>query len=304
MKIATAKQIGNIDRRAIREFGIPGPVLMENAASAIVFEMERFFEGLDGVKVGIICGKGNNGGDGLALARRLRIRGVPVRVCLLASFAALKDEAKLNLAILRKMDVEIIPNAASPAIAELVAWSDVLVDAMLGVGLSSPLKGNYAVAAELMNMAGRPVVAVDIPTGVNADTGEVMGVAVMADLTVTMIVPKRGLVLYPGAAFAGQVRVADIGIPSEVIEKEKIRVDLLEHGLAWGLTGERDRDSHKGDFGHLMIIAGSLGKAGAAVMAALGGLADRSGSGERRRTHGDRSHYPAAGHGGHVHSRR
>ena len=239
--------------------------------------MERFFEGLDGVKVGIICGKGNNGGDGLALARRLRIRGVPVRVCLLATFAVLKGEAKLNLAILRKMDVEIIPNASSPAIAEMIAWSDVLVDAMLGVGLSSPLKGNYAIAAELMNMAGRPVVAVDIPTGVNADTGEVMGSAVRADLTVTMVLPKRGLVLYPGAAFAGQVRVADIGIPTEVIAKEGIQVGLLEHGLAWGLTGERDRDSHKGDFGHLMIIAGSLGKAGAAMMAAKGAL--RTGAG-------------------------
>jgi len=277
MKIATAKQIGNIDRRAIRAFGIPGPVLMENAASAIAFEMERFFEGLDGVKVGIICGKGNNGGDGLALARRLRIRGVPVRVCLLASFAALKGEAKLNLAILRKTDVEIMPNASAPAIAEMIAWSNVLVDAMLGVGLSSPLKGNYAVAAELMNLAGRPVVAVDIPTGINADTGEVMGSAVRADLTVTMVLPKRGLVLYPGAAFAGQVRVADIGIPQEVIEKEDIRIGLLEHGLAWGLTGERDRDSHKGDFGHLMVIAGSLGKAGAAVMAAKGAL--RTGAG-------------------------
>lgn len=277
MKIATAKQIQNIDRRAIREFGIPGPVLMENAASAIVFEMERFFEGLDGVKVGILCGKGNNGGDGLALARRLRIRGVPVRVALLASFAALKGEAKLNLAILRKMDVEIMPNAASTVIAEMIEWSDVLVDAMLGVGLSSPLKGNYAIAAELMNLAGRPVVAVDIPTGINADTGEVMGSAVRADLTVTMVLPKRGLVLYPGAAFAGQVRVADIGIPPEVIEKEAIQAGLLDHDLAWGLMDERDRDSHKGDFGHLLVIAGSLGKAGAAVMAAQGAL--RTGAG-------------------------
>jgi ADP-dependent NAD(P)H-hydrate dehydratase / NAD(P)H-hydrate epimerase len=277
MKIATAKQIRNIDRRAIRKFGIPGSVLMENAATAIAFEMERFFEGLDGVKVGIICGKGNNGGDGFALARRLRIRGVPVRVCLLASFAALKGEAKLHLSILRKMDVDVVPNASAPVIAEIVAWSDILVDAMLGVGLSSPLKGNYAIASELMNMAGRPIVAVDIPTGINADTGEVMGSAVRADLTVTMVLPKRGLVLYPGAAFAGQVRVADIGIPTEVIEKEGIRVGLLEHGLAWGLTGERDRDSHKGDFGHLMVIAGSLGKAGAAVMAAKGAL--RTGAG-------------------------
>ncbi len=277
MKIATAQQIRNIDRRAVREFGIPGPVLMENAASAIVLEMERFFDGLAGVKVGIVCGKGNNGGDGLALARRLRIRGVPVRVALLAPFASFKGEAKLNLSILRKTDVEVVPNATSAAIAEIIEWSDILIDAMLGVGLSSPLKGNYALTAELMNMAGRPVVAVDIPTGINADTGAVMGTAVRADLTVTMVLPKRGLVLYPGASFAGQVRVADIGIPTEVVEKEKIRVIMLEHGLAGGQMAVRDRDANKGDYGHLLVIAGSLGKAGAAIMAAKGAL--RSGAG-------------------------
>ncbi len=277
MKIATAQQIGNIDRRAIREFGIPGAVLMENAASALVTEMERFFDGLAGVKVGIVCGKGNNGGDGLALARRLRIRGVPVRVALLATAASFKNEAKLNLSILRRTDVEIVPNASPQAIAELIDWSDILVDAMLGVGLSSPLKGKYALTAELMNMAGRPVVAVDIPTGINADTGEVIGSAVRADLTVTMALPKRGLVLYPGAAFAGQVRVADIGIPPEIIEKERIAVGMLHRGLAWGLMGERDRDANKGDYGHLLVIAGSLGKAGAAIMTARGAL--RNGAG-------------------------
>jgi NAD(P)H-hydrate epimerase len=272
MKIATAQQIKNIDRRAIREFGIPGPVLMENAASAIASEMERFLDGLEGVKVGILCGKGNNGGDGLALARRLRVRGIPVRVALLAPFASLAGEAKLNLSILRKTDVEILPNATPRAIAEIIDWSDVLVDALLGVGISSLIKGTYAVAVELMNMAGRPVVAVDIPTGINADTGEVMGSAVRADLTVTMVLPKRGLVLDPGASFAGQVKVADIGIPPEVIEKEAIRVTMLGRGLAWGLMSERDRDAHKGDFGHLLVIAGSQGKTGAAVMAARGAL--------------------------------
>ncbi|MHB8846732.1 MAG: NAD(P)H-hydrate dehydratase [Nitrospirota bacterium] len=277
MKIATAQQIRNIDRRAMREFGIPGPVLMENAASAIASEMERFLDGLEGVKVGILCGKGNNGGDGLALARRLRVRGIPVRVALLAPFAGLAGEAKLNLSILRKTDVEIVPNAAPGAIAELIDWSDVLVDALLGVGLSSPLKGAYAAAVELINMSGRPVVAVDIPTGINADTGEVMGSAVRADLTVTMVLPKRGLVLAPGSSFAGTVKVADIGIPSEVVEKEPIDLLMFGKGLAHGLMSERDRDAHKGDFGHLMVIAGSLGKAGAAVMAARGAL--RSGCG-------------------------
>jgi NAD(P)H-hydrate epimerase len=277
MKLATAQEIRNIDRRAIRDFGIPGPVLMENAASAIVSEMERFFRGLAGVKVGIICGKGNNGGEGLALARRLRTRGVPVRVALLAPFAALQGEAKLNLSILRKTDVEILPGASSKVLADVVGWSDILVDALLGVGLTSSLKGNYALAVEMMNAAGRPIVAVDVPTGVNADTGEVMGSAVRADLTVTMALPKRGLALHPGASLAGTVRVADIGIPPEVVEQERIPVSLLDHAAVRGTMAVRRKDAHKGSFGHLMIIAGSLGKAGAAVMAARGAL--RSGAG-------------------------
>jgi NAD(P)H-hydrate epimerase len=277
MKLVTSEQIKNIDRRAIREFGIPGMVLMENAATAILAEMERFFNGLSGVKVGIICGKGNNGGDGLALARRLRIRGVPVRVALLAPFAAVSGEAKINLSILRKMDVEILPNANSRPLADIMEWSDILVDAMLGVGLSAPLKGTYAQAAMMLNISGRPVVAVDIPTGINADTGAVMGTAVRADLTVTMALPKRGLVLHPGASYAGQVRVADIGIPADVIEKEIITTHLLDRGSVWGAIRKRESDTHKGDYGHLMVVAGSLGKAGAAVMTAKGAL--RSGAG-------------------------
>jgi NAD(P)H-hydrate epimerase len=277
MKLATSEQIKNIDRRAIREFGIPGAVLMENAAAAILAEMERFLDGLSGVKVGIVCGKGNNGGDGLALARRLRIRGVPVRVALLAPYSAVSGEAKVNLAVLRKMDVEVVPNAASRSLADILEWSDVLVDAMLGVGLSAPLKGAYAQAAMMLNISGRPVVAVDIPTGINADTGAVMGTAVRADLTVTMALPKRGLVLHPGASYAGQVRVADIGIPAEVIDKEQIEASLLDRGFVWGAFRKRESDTHKGDYGHLMVIAGSLGKAGAAVM--TGKAALRSGAG-------------------------
>jgi len=277
MKIATAQEIRNIDRRAIREFGLPGPVLMENAAAAIMAEMERFFDGLAGVKVGILCGKGNNGGDGLALARRLRVRGVPVRVALLASLAELQGEAKLNAEVLRKTDVEVIAKASPRSVEDVIGWSDILVDALLGVGLSSPLKGSYAAAVDKINRSGRPVVAVDIPTGVNADTGEVMGTAVRADLTVTMALPKRGLVLHPGASCAGEVRVADIGIPPQVAEQENIGVSLLDADTVSGTLAGRARDAHKGDFGHLLVIAGSLGKAGAAVMAARGAL--RSGAG-------------------------
>ncbi len=277
MKIVNTKQIKSIDRRAIREFGIPGPVLMESAASAVMAEMEKFFDGLRGVRVGIICGRGNNGGDGSALARRLRVRGIAVRVALLSTFGAVKGEAKINLSILRKMDVEIIENASARSLADIVAWSDVLVDAMLGVGLSSPLTGIYARAVDMINTAGRPVVAIDIPTGIDADTGAIRGAAIKADLTVTMVLLKRGLVLHPGAQYAGTVRVADIGIPPEVIEQEKISMSLLDRDAAWGVIGQRAPDAHKGDFGHLMVVAGSPGKAGAAVMAARGAL--RSGTG-------------------------
>jgi hydroxyethylthiazole kinase-like uncharacterized protein yjeF len=277
MKIVTAQQMKNIDRRAIKEFGIPGPVLMENAASALLAEMERFFDGLGGLRVGIICGKGNNGGDGLALARRLRIRGNAVRAALLAPFTALAGEAKLNLSILRKTDVEVMQNASAAKLADVISWSDILVDALLGVGLSSPLNGAYSQAVDMINASGRPVVAVDIPTGIHADSGEVMGRAVRADLTVTMALLKRGLVLHPGAEYAGTVRVADIGIPPQIIEKEKIFLGLLDRSAAWGALPQRTADAHKGDFGHVMIVAGSPGKAGAAVMAAKSAL--RTGAG-------------------------
>lgn len=277
MKIATTQQMKSIDRRAVRMFGIPGPVLMENAASAIMAEMEIYFHGLQDMRVGILCGKGNNGGDGLALARRLRIRGVPVRVALLASFAEVKNEAQVNLSILRKTDVEIMPNASATAIADAVAWADILVDSLFGVGIAKPLKGKFAFAVEQMNASGKPVVSVDLPSGINADTGEIMGSAVRAELTVTMGLLKQGLVLHPGAGYAGKVRIADLGMPPEVVEQEKISTDLLDRGSIWGMINRRDPDAHKGDFGHLMLIAGSPGKAGAAVLAAKGAL--RSGAG-------------------------
>jgi hydroxyethylthiazole kinase-like uncharacterized protein yjeF len=272
MKIVTSQQMRNIDQRAIKEFGIPGSVLMENAAAAIMAEMERFFDGLAGVRVGIVCGKGNNGGDGLAVARRLSIRGVAVRVALLAPFNALGGEAKVNLNILRKTDVQIAPNATTRSLSDILAWSDILVDAVLGVGLSSPLKGAFAQTVEMINASGKPVVAVDIPTGINADTGEIMGMAIKADLTVTMALLKRGLVLLPGAEYAGAVRVVDIGIPHEVVDREKILISRLDRGSAWGVFGPREAGAHKGNFGHLMIVSGSPGKAGAAIMSARSAL--------------------------------
>ncbi|MFA5073983.1 MAG: NAD(P)H-hydrate dehydratase [Nitrospirota bacterium] len=277
MKIVTAQQMRNIDQRAIKEFGIPGPVLMENAAASVMIEMERFFDGLAGVKVAIICGKGNNGGDGFALARRLAIRGIAVRVAILGPMNVIQGEADVHLSILKKTSVEIIPEVSQESLSELLSWSDIIVDAILGVGLSSPLEGFFAQTVNLINQSGKPVVAIDIPTGIHSDTGAVMGTAVKADLTVTMCLIKAGLALLPGADYAGAVRVADIGIPTEAIDQEPISLSLLNQGYAWGRIEPRKTGSHKGTFGHLFIVAGSPGKAGAAVMTSLSAL--RTGAG-------------------------
>lgn len=277
MKIATSRQMKNIDRRAVREWGIPGIVLMENAAAALMSEMEAFFGGISGLKVCIVCGKGNNGGDGLALARRLGIRGVDVCVVLLARFSEVSGDAKINLDILRKSGIPIITNASRQDVLRLVSSSDVVVDAMFGTGLSSPLAGRFAQAVEIINTSGLPVVSVDVPSGINADTGGVMGAAVAADLTVTMGLLKPGLLLGNGPLYAGSVRVADIGIPPGVIEEEGVACRLIDGGYAAGAMMPRLRDTHKGDYGHVMVLAGSIGKAGAAAIAAKAAL--RSGAG-------------------------
>lgn len=277
MKIATSMQMKSIDRRAMREWGIPGIVLMENAAAALMSEMEAFFGSLSGLRVCIVCGKGNNGGDGLALARRLSIRGVDVRVALLARFSEVSGDAKINLDILRKCGIPIISNATRQDVFDLVSASDVVVDAIFGTGLSSPLAGRFSQAVEIINTSGLPVVSVDVPSGIDADTGRVMGAAVAADLTVTMGLLKPGLLLGSGPLYAGSVRVADIGIPRGVIEEEGVACWLIDGEYAAGSLMPRLPDTHKGDYGHVMVLAGSLGKAGAAALAAKAAL--RSGAG-------------------------
>jgi hydroxyethylthiazole kinase-like uncharacterized protein yjeF len=277
MLIATAQEMRNVDRNAIRKLGIPGIVLMENAAAAVMSGMENRFRGLDNVRVGIVCGKGNNGGDGIALARRLRIRGVPVRVALLAAFRSVAGDAKINLDVLRHMDVEIVENANARKLADLISWSDVLVDAILGTGLSSLLTGTFKRSVQMMNASSKSIVSIDIPTGINSDNGSVMGAAIKADLTVTLALLKRGLVLHPGAAHAGSVRVADIGIPAQAYDDTGIKLQSIDADLLSGMITDRHEAAHKGDFGHALIIGGSPGKAGAAVLAAKGAL--RSGAG-------------------------
>lgn len=296
MRVVTGREMREIDREAIEGLGIPGPVLMENAGSAVAREIERillehpgsepiglgFRRTLSGTKVAIFCGKGNNGGDGFVVARHLLDRGADVSVFLVWPKDEITGDARLNLEILERMDGNIayLGEGASAAEAATLAASqaDVIVDAILGTGIRGPVTGPAAAVIEaLMRAPRRLVVSVDVPSGVQADTGAVVGPAVKADVTVTFALPKVGLVVYPGAEYCGRLVVADIGIPRRILEAPGRGFTLIDREFAAGLLPPRRPDSHKGSYGRVLVVAGSEGLAGAAVLSSVAVL--RSGAG-------------------------
>jgi len=276
VKLVTAAEMRELDRRAIKEYGIPGIVLMENAARGVVSRMVHAWGGVSGRRYVVFCGKGNNGGDGLAIARHLHNMGAKVAVMLFAE--EMKGDAGTNLGSARKMGLDM--KTVSQNLRKertIVAHADAVVDAIFGTGLASEVGGQYKKVIDMINACARRVVSVDIPSGVDSDKGRIMGAAVRADMTVTFGLPKRGLYLYPGAQMAGDVHVADIGIPRQALESAPVKAALLSHANVSGLLPARKQDSHKGTFGHLFILAGSAGKTGAAVLSAMAAL--RSGAG-------------------------
>ena len=279
MYIATAQEMNNIDRRTRDEYGIPTILLMENAASGITRTVVEMLGSVSRKRVTVICGKGNNGGDGLAAARQLYNRGANVSVYLLSDITAFTAEAEMNLNIALKTGVEIHGKGTyhTNTLRSALNHSHMILDAMIGTGLSSTVKEEYKEVIELINDSNRPVVAVDIPTGIASDTGEVMGTAVKATTTVTFAIPKRGHILYPGCDYTGNLQIVDISIPKSAIEKEAIYLNLLTEEDMQSIIPSRQTDTHKGTNGHVLVIAGSIGKGGAAAMTALSCL--RSGSG-------------------------
>lgn len=280
MKIATAEEIRQLDREAIENFGIPGVVLMENAGLHVVRAMNARFPRLKDQKALVVCGKGNNGGDGLVVARHLDNQGVEVRVTLLAEKTLLKGDAKINFDVAEKMNipiVEITSNEQLPAFRNLLLQADVVIDAILGTGLNDAVKGLYKHIIESINKSRKPIIAVDIPSGLSADTGMVYGSCIKADATVTFAIPKRGVILYPAADYVGDLEVVDIGIPKKLISSSPIKVHLLEYANIQGVFRKRMPNTHKGTYGHVLVIAGSPGKSGAALMAGRSAL--RAGAG-------------------------
>jgi NAD(P)H-hydrate epimerase len=256
-------------------------VLMENAGRQVVAALEATYDDLSDRRVAVLCGPGSNGGDGFVVARTLYQRGVEVSVFVIGSMAAIKGDARLNVEILGRLGLTVVEVADEQA-WELhfseIATCDLIVDAIFGTGLKSALAGMMETVVADVNSSGIPVTAVDLPTGLSADHAEPIGDCIRASMTVTLAAPKLPLVLPPGESQAGNIVVADIGIPPEVIESlTGPRLELLTRDAMREMIQPREADSHKGDFGHVLLVAGSRGKTGAAHLAAIGAL--RSGAG-------------------------
>jgi len=209
------RQMRAFDRRAIDHWGVPGVVLMENAGRGVTDAIEEVLGGLAGRRVAVVAGRGNNAGDGFVIARHVRVRAGESVVFLVADPAGLAADAATNFALLAHVGVEV-RRRAGDALADLgeeLSGFDLVVDALGGTGITGALRGDLAAAVEAINAAGRPVVAVDIPTGLDCDSGEAPGATVKADLTVTMAARKTGFDAPGAAAHTGDVRVVDIGVP-------------------------------------------------------------------------------------------
>ncbi|MHB9058326.1 MAG: NAD(P)H-hydrate dehydratase [Bacillota bacterium] len=281
MKLATAAEMRGLDRMARDRYGIPGLLLMENAGRAIAREVMALLVengAPDRPLVSIWVGKGNNGGDGLCAARHLLELGTDVRVTLFAEAGAVRGDAAVNLDIARRLGIDVAERPDGPTGADCLALarSDVIVDALLGTGFSGPLRGFVAAAVVAINESRRPVVSVDVPSGLDADTGR-GDPAVRATVTVTLGLPKRGLAVPPGLERVGRLIVAPISMPPALLEGAAVRGTWIESGEAAEAFPERSRAAHKGDFGHLLVVAGARGYTGAPVLAAMGAV--RTGAG-------------------------
>jgi len=274
--VFTAAEMRALDARAIQDLGIAGTRLMEAAGAGAARLIAREFAPIRGRRVVILCGKGNNGGDGFVVARHLRARGARVRVLLVAARGEVRGDATWALGRLGAARVTELAAPDLEALGRDLASADVVVDALLGTGLTGPARDPMARVIETVNASGRPVVALDLPSGAGSDTGALAGPTVNATVTATFGGHKRALVVHPAAARAGRVTVIPIGIPAAEVGRG-ITTFLLEEDDVRAHFGRRDSDSHKGTFGHVLVVAGSVGKTGAAALAGRAAL--RSGAG-------------------------
>ncbi|PWU17056.1 MAG: bifunctional ADP-dependent NAD(P)H-hydrate dehydratase/NAD(P)H-hydrate epimerase [Candidatus Rokuibacteriota bacterium] len=274
--VFTAADMRAVDARAIADLGIPGPRLMENAGAGATHLIAREFRPIRGRRVVVLCGKGNNGGDGFVVARRLKSQGAAVQLFLVGRRQDVAGDAAIARDRWSGRIAELVADSDLGPLARELGRTELIVDALLGTGLTGPARGLTARVIDMVNEAGHPVVSLDVPSGLPSDDGTVLGPTVRASFTPTFVGYKRSLVLQPGAAYAGRVRVVDIGIPRDEGDRG-IATFLLEEPDIRRHFPARAVDAHKGSFGHVLVIAGSLGKTGAAALAGRSAL--RSGAG-------------------------
>jgi hydroxyethylthiazole kinase-like uncharacterized protein yjeF len=277
MKLVTAAEMRELDRKAIEEVGIPSVVLMENAGRTTYQILRREFPDLSG-PVAVVAGRGNNGGDGSVVARYLAQAGVPVAIFLVASRDQVQGDAQINLEVAAAQGIEIVEVKEEKdlnLLAHRLARSGLIVDALLGTGLNSEVRGLFRLVIDEINHLRPPVLAVDLPSGLSADTGQPLGAAAQAQVTVTYGWPKMGQILPPGRDYVGRLWQVDISIPPELAKD--LPGELAEAGEMRALLPPRPFASHKGTYGHLVVLAGSEGKTGAATLTSEGAL--RAGAG-------------------------
>uniref|UniRef100_A0A7V0Z6Q7 Bifunctional NAD(P)H-hydrate repair enzyme n=1 Tax=candidate division WOR-3 bacterium TaxID=2052148 RepID=A0A7V0Z6Q7_UNCW3 len=276
MRLVNNQQMQKIDKWAQEVLKIPGIVLMENAGRGCVEVLSRYFD-LNGLNVLVVCGKGNNGGDGMVIARHLKNNGSNVKVVLLDRGEELKGDALVNYQILKKAKFDIIETNSAKILIKVFKEShyDCIIDAIFGTGFRGEAQGIFSEAIRLINETDVFILSVDIPSGINGDTGRFEKNCVIADATAVMCLPKRGNYLFPGRAFCGDIYIIDIGVPYDLIDNgfpQIVEFDDIYHILPW-----RDPSGNKGTFGQVLIIAGARGFSGAAAMASISCL--RTGAG-------------------------
>jgi len=266
----TASQVRDLDRLAIEQYGIPGATLMERAGAA-AFQLLRA-RWPRSRRVVVICGPGNNGGDGYVVARLAKSAGMTTRVLSVGDSGKTQGDAASARDSCQSAGIAI-----KDFTADLLRGNDVIVDAMLGTGLERGVEGEWRAAIEAVNQAGVPVLAVDLPSGLHADSGRVMGVAVTAQSTMTFMGLKAGLFTGAGREHGGEIFFNDLGVPPDIYGNVPPAAKRLTEKSLLGLLRARPRDMHKGDAGRVLVIGGDRGMSGAARLA--GEAAYRAGAG-------------------------
>lgn len=263
MKVSSVAQMRQLDQMAIDHFAIPELILMENAGLAAFHVLDREIEWRHKHCL-VFCGVGNNGGDGLVIARKIHSLGGSVKVCIVGEPSAFKGVAKVNLDILSHLPIEVQSVATIDAIAAAIRSADIIVDALFGTGLSRQVSGLFAAAIEHINASDATVLSVDIPSGIHGDSGLVMGCAVQADYTVTFGLPKLGNLLYPGYAYGGSLFISHISFPPTMYTADHFKIEINQPPP----LPRRPPDAHKGTFRQVLVIAGAANYFGAPYFAA------------------------------------